>query len=155
MEYGVNVKSLVVAGVVVMLVSLRSKKPRGIRNNNPGNLENNGIDWVGLSVVQDDSRFYQFAKPEYGIRALARVLKTYESKYGLNTVEGIINRWAPPHENNTASYQEHIARVLGVSVDEHFEVTANLVPLAEAIIIHENGSNPYSIELIAEGVALA
>jgi len=139
-------------GVLLMKSQM---KPRGIRNNNPGNLENNGIDWVGLSVVQDDNRFYQFTKPEYGIRALARVLKTYESKYGLNTVEGIINRWAPPHENNTTSYQEHVASVLGVTVNEHFQVSDNLVPLAEAIIIHENGSNPYSIELVAEGVALA
>jgi len=143
---------LIITGVIVMKTQI---KPRGIRNNNPGNLENNGIDWKGLSLVQGDKRFYQFAKPEYGIRALARVLKTYERKYGINTVKGIIDRWAPPHENNTESYIKHVAQVLGVRPNEPFAVTENLVPLTEAIILHENGSNPYSMETIVDGVMLA
>lgn len=140
---------------VIMLASTKLNKPRGIRNHNAGNLENNGIGWVGLSPVQTDSRFYQFVSPVYGIRAIAKVLKTYERDYGLNTVEGIINRWAPPHENNTQSYQEHVASVLGVSVDQQFNVAANLLPLVESIIIHENGYNPYSLETIIEGIELA
>ena len=141
----------VLAGVIIMVM----KKPRGIRNNNAGNLENNGIDWVGLSPSQTDNRFYQFTDAKYGIRALARVLKTYESRYGINTVAGIINRWAPPHENDTLSYQKHVAQVLGVAIDQPFDVSNNLVTLTEAIIIHENGSNPYSMDLIVEGVSLA
>ena len=137
------------------MLSPKLTLPRGIRNNNPGNLENNGINWVGLSSSQTDSRFYQFTDAKYGIRALARVLKTYERKYGLNTVEGIINRWAPAHENNTDSYIEHVSSVLGVRRDQPFDVSQNLVPLTEAIILHENGSNPYSMDKIVEGVMLA
>lgn len=130
-------------------------KPRGIRNNNPGNLENNGIDWVGLSSAQNDPRFYQFSEPKYGIRALARTLKTYYEKYGINTIEGIVHRWAPAHENNTQSYISHVSQVLNVEPDQPFQVTAYLVPLAEAIIIHENGYNPYSMAEIEQGVSLA
>lgn len=138
-----------------MMLSSKVSAPRGIRNNNPGNLENNGINWVGLSSSQTDSRFYQFTEPKYGIRALARVLKTYERQYGLNTVEGIINRWAPPHENNTDSYIDHVASVLGVKRNQPFDVSQNLVQLAEAIIIHENGVNPYPMDTIIDGVMMA
>lgn len=146
---------LVLLGLSLFMLSTSSKTPRGIRNNNPGNLEKNGIDWQGLSLVQDDSRFYQFATPVWGIRALARVLKTYESKYGLNTITDIINRWAPPHENNTESYINHVAQLLGVGPHEPFEVADKLVLLTEAIILHENGENPYSMDTIVEGVSLA
>ena len=142
-------------GAGLLMFSPKINAPRGIRNNNPGNLENNGIDWVGLSASQTDSRFYQFTEPKYGIRALARVLKTYESKYGLNTVRGIINRWAPDHENNTEAYVNHVASVLKVDPDQSIPVSAYLVPLTEAIILHENGMNPYSFDEIVEGVSLA
>lgn len=137
------------------LLMLDMSKPRGIRNNNPGNLEKNGIDWQGLSSTQTDPRFYQFQSPIFGIRALARVLKTYQSRHGINTVRGVIERWAPPFENNTDSYVSHVASVLGVLPDEPINVEAYLMPLAEAIIVHENGQNPYSMELIEKGVSLA
>lgn len=129
--------------------------PRGIRNNNPGNLENNGIAWQGLSAAQTDSRFYQFDSAEYGIRALARTLKTYNSKYGLNTVEQIINRWAPPHENNTVSYVDHVAKLLGVLPNEPININDHLVTLTRAIIEHENGLVPYDQETIKSGVMMA
>lgn len=142
-------------GVGLMMISSKLNMPRGIRNNNPGNLENNGIPWNGLSSTQTDARFYQFVDSKFGIRALARVLKTYESKYGINTVRGIINRWAPAHENNTDAYINHVASVLKVGPDEPFPVSAYLVPLTEAIILHENGVQPYPMAQIVAGVSLA
>ena len=59
---------------------------RGIRNNNPGNIRH-GEKWEGLSDKQTDSSFCIFVSPEYGIRALAKVLLTYYKKYQLNTVK--------------------------------------------------------------------
>lgn len=142
-------------GAGLVMLSSKLNLPRGIRNNNAGNLENNGIDWVGLSPVQTDSRFYQFTEPKYGIRALARVLKNYQNLHGINTVQGIINRWAPQHENNTGSYVAHVSSVLGVQKDQPINIEAYLVPLTEAIILHENGVQPYSMAEIVEGVSLA
>jgi hypothetical protein len=139
----------------VLVVTAIKQVPRGIRNNNAGNLEKNGIQWQGLADQQTDSRFYQFKTPVYGIRALARVLKTYADGHGINTVRGVIERWAPSHENNTDSYVNHVASVLGVNPDETINLHHYLMPLTEAIIIHENGYNPYSLELISEGVQLA
>ena len=35
---------------------------------------------------------------------MAREPSRHNGKHGLNTVEGIINRWAPPSENKTSAY---------------------------------------------------
>lgn len=35
-----------------------------------------------------------FEAPEWGIRVIARVLITYRDKHGVNTVNGVVNRWA-------------------------------------------------------------
>lgn len=130
-------------------------QPRGIRNNNPGNIEYNGTNWRGLEDPAHDGRYCIFIDAVYGIRALARVLKTYYNKHGLNTVSGIINRWAPPVENDTSAYIAHVAAVLGVDANEPFNVLDKLPELVEVIIRHENGVQPYSLQTIINGVELA
>lgn len=128
--------------------------PRGIRNNNPGNIRH-GNDWKGLSEEQPDPAFCTFVSPEYGLRAIVVILRNYERKYGLRTVAGIINRWAPPNENDTVGYAEHVARRLGVSVDEEIDVNDYMTGLVKAIVLHENGVLPYSDEQIIEAIRLA
>ncbi|WP_430414465.1 structural protein [Marinobacter adhaerens] len=158
-------RSLIVLGAVGagLVLAMRADEagpgsdvPRGIRNNNPGNLENNGIAWQGLSDRQTDSRFYQFENPVWGIRALARTLKTYRDRYGLETAREIISRWAPPFENNTDSYARAVAGALGVDPDTHItDSQENRLRLVKAIIRHENGAQPYPDDLIAEGIERA
>ena len=65
--------------------------PRGIRNNNPGNLRQ-GDDWQGLADPQIDKEFCVFQSSLWGIRALARVLLNYQRKHQLHTVTQIISR---------------------------------------------------------------
>jgi len=84
--------------------------PRGIRNHNPGNIRRSADPWQGLAKDQNDDAFFQFAEPKWGIRALARVLISYQDRHGLRTVRGIVSRWAPPVENKTSSYIDHVAR---------------------------------------------
>ncbi len=129
---------------------------RGIRNNNPGNIRH-GEKWEGLSDKQTDSSFCIFVSPEYGIRALAKVLLTYYKKYQLNTVKKIISRYAPPNENETESYIKSVANQLGVASDEVIDLSsvAVLAVLLRAIIRHENGEQPYSDEQILKGIHLA
>ncbi len=79
--------------------------PRGVRNHNPGNIERDArTRWQGQAARQSDPRFVVFTAPEWGIRAMARVLITYQDRHGCNTVAKIINRWAPPGENATSAY---------------------------------------------------
>ncbi|RQW61036.1 structural protein [Vibrio viridaestus] len=127
--------------------------PRGIRNNNPGNIRKASFSWVG-EVSQDNAGYVIFDTAAHGIRAMYRVLLTYRNKYGLNTVKGIINRWAPTSENDTQSYINHVASVLGVSVDTPL-VLAQYPALIKVIIKHENGIQPYSDKVISDGIASA
>jgi hypothetical protein len=131
------------------------KLVRGLRNNNPGNIEK-GIAWKGIDTAKTaaESRFIVFTAPEWGIRAMARLLKNYARLYSLNTVAGIINRWAPPSENNTGAYVAAVANALKVAPNSVIDIAARLPDLLRAIITHENGTQPYSDATIREGVRL-
>lgn len=126
---------------------------RGLRNNNPGNIRK-GDNWQGMAGKQPDRSFITFKSPEWGIRAMGKVLINYEKRYGINTVAGIIDRWAPPVENDTTSYIRAVAASIGVKPDEQINVRAHLLPLSKAIIHHENGIQPYSDALLNQGLAL-
>lgn len=126
---------------------------RGIRNNNPGNIRS-GQPWQGLSSEQRDPEFDQFISPEYGIRALGKLLTNYQAISGLNTIAQIIARYAPSNENNTQAYINSVASQTGLDPNEPIDVATNLERLIPAIIRHENGSQPYSAETILAGIAL-
>ncbi|EOG1788707.1 hypothetical protein ACK3RO_003302 [Enterobacter kobei] len=129
---------------------------RGIRNNNPGNLEFSKTNpWVGQTG--DDGRFAKFETPEHGIRALGRNLLSYQ-RQGIDTVSDIINRWAPPSDNNnTDAYIQAVCAQLGVTADQQLDASNpdTLKALCAAIIQHENGSQPYSDQQLATGVSAA
>lgn len=136
---------------------------RGIRNNNPGNIRI-GQSWHGeaeyglmTSAQKGEEEFEVFAHATYGIRAIAKLLKNYQTRYGLKTVAEIIGRWAPATENATASYARHVAFAVGAeSIGSEIDVTSRpmMESLITAIIIHENGCCPYSYE-IQDGMTLA
>ena len=133
-----------------------SDRIRGIRNNNPGNLEYSKTNpWVGQTG--DDGRFAKFETPEHGIRALGRNLMSYQ-RQGIDTVSEIINRWAPPTDkNDTMSYIKAVCEQLGVSADDPIDASNpdTLKALCAAIIHHENGSQPYSDQQLTAGVSAA
>lgn len=133
-----------------------TKEPRGIRNNNPGNIEfNESVNWRGQTGT--DGRFAKFESPVLGIRALARILKNYKRIHGINTVADVISRWAPSVENDTAAYVRSVAKATGFGAADEIdledpEVLSKIIP---AIIKHENGKQPYEDETIREGISLA
>ena len=88
---------------------------RGIRNNNPLNIRRvAGTTWKGQRAEQTDREFVQFDSLEWGIRAAFCLLRTYERKYHLNSIAGIIMRWAPPSENQTGQYIRNVCRWTGL-----------------------------------------
>jgi len=133
--------------------------PRGVRNCNPGNIRKSSEPWRGLAPAdeQTDPSFFRFQTPEWGIRALAVILRTYQTKHGLKTVKAIIGRWAPPVENDTGAYAAAVAKAVGVAVDEPIRLddTDNMRGMVLAIIRHENGEQPYSMDVINHGLLLA
>lgn len=131
-----------------------SGPPRGIRNCNPLNIRRSAIPWLGLADEQTDADFCVFAKPEYGIRAGARILKTYQRE-GVTTLQEAVGRWAPSSENNTQAYVANVCRACGVSPGDIVDLTALLPKIIPAMIQQENGEQPYSVQLINYGIALA
>ena len=133
---------------------LMSYKPLGIRNNNPGNIRyNEANNWNGQTG--QNAGYVVFSEPVYGIRALAKLLSNYHAWYGMDTVNAIINKWAPPAENDTAAYVADVSQRVGVTPTETLDFATQLPDLVKAIIWHENGQQPYSDALIAQGVAMA
>lgn len=132
-------------------------QPRGIRNFNPGNIRRSTEKWQGLAADQHDPAFFQFMSPVFGIRAMAKILSTYQKKHGLRTVKQLISRWAPPNENDTSSYIGQVAKALKVEPDVSINLADPqvMVALVTAIIKHENGVQPYVPTLIRQGVDMA
>ncbi len=131
-------------------------EPRGVRNNNPGNIMKGDKGWQG-EVQGNDPRYATFATPEAGIRAMGKTLLTYQEKHGLNSVEAIIARWAPATENNTAAYVATVAKAAGVKPDAPLNLRdpAVLTAVTRAMIQVENGKQPYSDAQIATGLGAA
>jgi hypothetical protein len=132
--------------------------PRGIANRNPGNIRHSDAPWMGQATVQPDPDFVTFTEPLYGIRALAKTLLTYQSAHGLKTLREIINRWAPPVENDTLSYVDDVSVRTGILADVPIDLAANplkLQALCAGIIYHENGRQPYALTVLADGVQMA
>ncbi len=128
--------------------------PRGIRNNNPLNIEL-GDPWQGLSPRQTDGRFAQFDAPEYGFRAAAKVLNTYQGKHGLKTPREMISRWAPSHENNVDAYVNSVAKRSGLNPDKPIDLSKDGFRLLEAMALHENGVQPFDRATIEKGIEMA
>jgi hypothetical protein len=121
----------------------RTDLPRGLRNNNPGNLVQTSIPWQGkIPLSQNtDSRFEQFYELRYGIRAKMRdIISDY--KKGLTSVSDLINEYAPSFENNTAAYINTVANMIGFAPTMFIpELTEDLlVKIAKALHFVENGA---------------
>lgn len=95
-----------------------SSAPRGIRNNNPGNIEDGPFARSLPGYKGSDGRFAIFETPEAGVNAGAQLLGSY-ARRGLTTPAEIINRWAPPSDNNpTQAYAQYVAQRLGIGVND-------------------------------------
>lgn len=132
-----------------------SSDARGVRNNNPGNIEAGSNSWDGQAG--SDGRFAKFVTPEHGIRALGKNLLSYQ-RQGYDTVSEIVNRWAPAKDgNNTEAYIAALCKQLSVNPDDQLNMSDinTLRQLCAGIIKHENGKQPYSNEQLNTGVSAA
>lgn len=118
----------------------RDDLPRGMRNNNPGNIIKTNIQWVGKITPSSDVRFEQFQTMEYGLRALYKNLITKIKRYDGN-IASIITEWAPPNENNTQGYIDIVTQRLGKRTVDL--TRPDLIKLAEQIVKIENGNAGY------------
>lgn len=102
---------------------MAASDPRGLRNNNPLNLSyvpgQAGLD----PAAPTDGRFGRYTTPEDGIAAAVGQLRSYQTDHGLATPQGMISRWAPPSENNTAAYVRNVASTSGLDPNKPVDMT--------------------------------
>jgi hypothetical protein len=110
---------------------------RGIRNNNPTNLEDAGIAWNGMTGVDSGGKLI-FATMQDGLNAASKNLKNYAVLHGINTVDEAIRRWSATDQD---AYVSNVAAFLGVDSQESIDLVdpntrANML---RAIIRQEDG----------------
>ncbi|MFA0443029.1 structural protein [Vibrio sp. 10N.286.49.C2] len=134
---------------------VKSQLNRGIRNNNPLNIRISNNAWTGKVTPSQDKAFETFSDHKYGFRAAAKLVRNYQMLYGLNSINEIIGRWAPSHENDTANYSQFVAGQLNVSPNAALNLADNelLARLVHAMSIMEVGRY-YSLSDAKQGVAL-
>ncbi|MGB9544518.1 structural protein [Vibrio harveyi] len=136
---------------------MKSQLNRGIRNNNPLNIRISGNAWAGKVTPSKDKAFETFSDSKYGFRAAAKLIRNYQNLYGLNTLSGIIHRWAPVSDNNdTDNYIQFVAGKLNVNRNAPLNLydDAFMARLVHTMSIMEVGRY-YSLSDAAKGVALA
>jgi soluble lytic murein transglycosylase len=86
----------------------------GVRNNNPGNLRN-----------PQTGQFQQYATFQQGQQAADANLSAYGSQHGINTIQGVINRWAPKGDGNNdpQAYAATVAKAVGIAPDDKVDLS--------------------------------
>ena len=110
----------------------------GTPQNNPGNIRPPG----------SSTAFMSYPTPEAGIKAISDNLLAYQDQHGINTISGIIGRWAPPNENPTPGLIQHASAVTGFAPNQPIDLhdPAVRAKVTEAIIRQEQGALPQGID---------
>lgn len=122
----------------------RNNLPRGIRNNNPGNLKitNPQQGWMGSIDASEnkDGVFEQFLFYTYGLRAMLKLIQN-KIRAGDNTIRKLIRVWAPSSENDTEAYIRMVEQETGIlqNLPLFLNNKEQLFAIAKAIEQHENG----------------
>ncbi|WP_447876939.1 hypothetical protein [Serratia fonticola] len=127
--------------------------PRGIRNNNPGNL-----NFAGQAGAQKEGgpngRFAVFQSMTAGVAALYRQIQLYASR-GINTISKIVNKYAPAADNNNVgAYIKALMGATGKDANEALDTSdmQTMMSLLRGIINHENGKGHVSDDQILKGM---
>lgn len=114
---------------------------RGLANRNPGNIRRSQVRYKGEVRPSRDPEFKEFESLAWGYRAIFVLLDTYRIRYGIDTIRGMISRWAPPSENQTDAYIRAVVRRTGIAEEQPLDTRdrRTMIPLAAAISRVENG----------------
>ena len=93
----------------------------GQRINNPFNIRQYNQGFVGETGAEDG--FISFEDPMYGVRAADKVLTTYGRDRDIDSIRGLVSRFAPPSENETQSYIDYISGQLGIDADAEIDLS--------------------------------
>lgn len=109
------------------------------QNNNPANLRR----WKNTPAGAGG--FAKFRSANDGLNAAADNLRAY-GKQGINTLRGIISKWAPASENDTQSYIEQAVKATGFKPDQHLDLNdpTTLAKVESAVVQRESPDFKYA-----------
>lgn len=124
--------------------------PRGLRNNNPGNIRRNSDVFQG-EKTSSDREFKQFKSMAYGYRAIFKILSNYGRNYHLKTIRQMIGRWAPENENDTGAYVKAVSDYAGIPADDPIDINdrEQMIRIVAGMSKVENGREGDMSDVIA------
>ena len=127
-----------------------SSLPRGLRNNNPGNIRKNSDVFQG-EKTSSDKEFKQFKSMAYGYRAIFKILSNYYRNYKLDTIRKMIDRWAPENENDTDAYIKAVSDYAGIPADDPININdrEQMIRIVGGMSKVENGREADMSDVIA------
>jgi hypothetical protein len=135
------------------VIKAQNGLPLGLRQKNPGNIRP-GAGFIGETGA--DGGYATFGSDDEGLRAIQRLLMTYGDKYGVNTLRGFANRYAPPSDNNpTGNYIDFLADKTGIDPDAEINLAKQGSAIIPAVIGFEQGQQPYSQAQIDRAIRAA
>jgi hypothetical protein len=108
--------------------------PTGTNQFNVGNLR----------PIGQSTGFQQPASYEEGIRAMDKNLEVYGTKHKINTLKGVISRYAPASENDTEAYIKFVAQRTGLDPNQEIDLTnpaVRHVITGPMILMEKGGKN--------------
>jgi hypothetical protein len=126
-------------------------------NKNLGNIRNAGKRYAGeITLLYPLNAYKQFSSYTHGAAAMIAHLRRYINgdifkSENLNTIERIINKYAPPSENDTEGYIKKVVQRMGISRTTKINPNdPNLMwNLSKAMSIQEdvNATNNYTVKV--------
>lgn len=127
---------------------------KGERLHNPFDLEKNpNIEWNGQLLPGSDNVFCEFVDDIHGIRAGFIDIKN-AIKEGRDTLELLIQAYAPPSENDTESYISNVSAWTGIDKAALLQ-PSNIYAVGIAILRREQGAARYSLSILQAAAQLA
>ena len=108
------------------------------QNRNLLNIRYFGGDKFKGAIGVDKHNHVIFSHPAYSVRAGAMILKNYEERHGIRTVEDMIKRFA---EGNQEQYIAFVCKHLGVEPRQKISLKKNLHKLLPIMIKFETGES--------------
>lgn len=109
------------------------------RLNNPFNIKNSPLNkWQG-KISSENDVFESYASLYAGYRAFILLISNYNNRYGLFSIEQIINRYAPSEDNNnTKAYISFIVSHVGNNLVYVSKDYPTFLKFAQAVAIYES-----------------
>jgi hypothetical protein len=89
----------------------------GNKINNPGNIR----------PTNQKTGFNNYGNADAGLKAIDDNLRIYGEKHGIDTLAGVISRWSPPEENNTAALIKNASKRLGLDPNKKINLSDPVV----------------------------